>query len=89
MVTLKFTCPVCGYLDLHEPPRLPSGAGSDEICPSCGFQFGVSDDDEGLSYDQWRSNWVSRGCPWSSRGIQSPPNWNPIVQLASITAQNS
>ena len=26
--------------------------GSYEICPSCGFQFGVSDDDLGSTYEQ-------------------------------------
>ena len=38
-------CPVCGYRKLREKPRTYDGGGSFEICPSCGFQFGVSDDD--------------------------------------------
>ena len=50
-----FTCPVCGYDRLVEPPRTKCG-GSWEICPSCGFQFGVSDEDEDYTDEQWRDN---------------------------------
>jgi len=39
-------------------PHTPSGP-SYEICPSCGFQFGVSDDDQGYEYEQWREMWLS------------------------------
>ena len=53
MAEMKFTCPVCGYPELEEPPRSPrTGGGSYEICPSCGFQFGVTDDDKGVSYEE-------------------------------------
>jgi hypothetical protein len=33
---------------------LISGGGSYEICPSCGFRFGATDNDEGISYASWR-----------------------------------
>ncbi len=42
---MSYTCPVCGYPCLTERPRLPrSGGGWFEICPSCGSQFGLTDD---------------------------------------------
>lgn len=81
-------CPVCGYPDLEEPPRSPrTGAGSYEICPSCGFEFGVTDDDLGYSYDSWRQLWIDKGMPWSSEGIEPEPDvWNPVAQLRVIEA---
>jgi hypothetical protein len=74
-------CPVCGYPELREPPRSRSGGGSYEICPSCGFQFGVSDDDSGWTYLRWRQRWRDDGMIWSSHGIPKPPKWNPRAQL--------
>ena len=47
---MNHKCPVCGYPKLEEAPRTQAGGGSYEICPSCGFQFGVSDDDRGFTY---------------------------------------
>ena len=81
-----FTCPVCGFPDLTEPPRSPTtSAGSYEICPSCGFQFGVTDDDKGVSYLEWRANWIAKGMPWDSSGLEDPPpDWNPSEQLKRV-----
>jgi hypothetical protein len=62
------TCPVCGFNDLNEPPYSRDGHGLFEICPSCGFQFGVTDDDLGMSFREWRESWVAKGMPWSSKG---------------------
>ena len=81
MAVPMHACPVCGYPHLEEPPRSSSGGGSYEICPSCGFQFGVTDDDEGLTYEQWRTRWVAAGMPWSSVGGPPSPGWNPAEQL--------
>jgi hypothetical protein len=80
------SCPVCGYPDLSEPPRGAQGGGSYEICPSCGFQFGVSDDDEGHSYATWRTRWRASGMPWSSRGLKKPAGWNPANQIQPLEA---
>ena len=72
--------------------RLPGayGASTDgvrrrffEICPSCGFQFGVSDDDRGITYEQWREQWRARGMPWSSSN-PPPKGWDPARQLAEL-----
>lgn len=79
MSHLTHHCPVCGYSGLQEPPvSAISGGGSYEICPSCGFQFGVTDDDEGYSFLEWRKKWVSEGMRWSSISLVSPDNWDPL-----------
>lgn len=76
-------CPVCGYPELQDPPRSPSGGASYEICPSCGFEFGVTDDDLGLSPTEWRHRWVADGMPWSSTS-PTPAGWDPATQLQSV-----
>lgn len=84
MKTASHTCPVCGYSKLKQAPRSTSGGGSYEICPACGFQFGVSDDNDGISYNQWRESWITRGLPWSSIGIPQPKKWDAITALAKL-----
>ena len=80
--TVTFECPVCTYPYLHEPPYSKSGSGSYEICPSCGFEFGVTDDDQGYSHWQWRKKWMDKGMPWMSRKIRrKPDDWNPQDEL--------
>lgn len=79
-----FVCPVCGFPGLLERPRGSSGGGSYEICPSCGFQFGVTDDDRGYSYDQWRDEWRKRGMPWDNRSTPPPAGWDPVEQLRGV-----
>jgi transcription elongation factor Elf1 len=81
---MSFQCPVCGYPSLDESPRSASGAGSYEICPSCGFQFGVTDDDRGISAEEWRSQWIQEGMKWRGGGAKEPQGWNPVAQLESI-----
>lgn len=77
------TCPVCGYAQLEEPPRNRTGGASMEICACCGFQFGVTDDDHGISYDEYRQGWIKDGMPWTSKQ-HAPKNWSPQTQLASL-----
>jgi len=79
---MAFTCPVCGFPGLNEPPRSAAGGGSYEICPSCGFQFGVSDDDRGETYAGWRARWLAEGARWHSAN-PSPAGWDPHAQLRS------
>lgn len=83
---MRYQCPVCGYPGLEDPPRSPvSGGGSYEICPSCGFEFGVTDEALGLSYQEWRERWIARGMPWDSAGIRpAPDDWDPVSQLAGL-----
>lgn len=81
---MNHTCPVCGYPKLKEAPRTKSDGGSYEICPSCGFEFGVTDDDRGFTYQTWRAKWEQAGMPWS--GAAKPPkDWNPVVQLRKVS----
>lgn len=81
---MPYTCPVCGLPGLTEIPRTEKGAGSYEICPSCGFQFGVSDDNRGFTYEQWRERWIKHGMPWDKGRTKPPPGWDPQEQLRNI-----
>lgn len=81
-VTSRWICPVCGYPGLTEPPRSDNGGGSYDICWSCGFEFGVTDDDRGYTYGDWRARWIGRGMPWDSTNLRPPPEgWDPGRQL--------
>lgn len=80
---MNHKCPVCGYPKLTEVPHTHAGGGSYEICPSCGFQFGVSDDDAGFTYEQWREKWRNAGMKWSSNQ-KAPVDWDPEAQLKTI-----
>ena len=82
---MKHMCPVCGYPHLNEVPRKKGNRASFEICPSCGFQFGVSDDDAGHTFQEWRASWIERGMPWSSRQ-PTPLNWDAAAQVAKLPA---
>lgn len=79
----SFVCPVCRFPDLYEQPVYEDGGVSDEMCPSCGFQFGYDGNSES-SFEEWRLDWISRGMPWSSRGIPRPSDWNPEAQLRNL-----
>jgi hypothetical protein len=81
----KNTCPVCAYPTLNEPARSKSGGGSYEICPSCGFQFGVDDDDKGITFEQWRKTWLAAGAKWSSKGIAMPKGWDGVKQCVALS----
>lgn len=75
-------CPVCRYPNLYEPPYDQWGYGSYEICPCCGFEFGL---DEGLAREEafiaWREQWARAGYPWFSSVRTAPEGWNPLDQL--------
>jgi len=86
---MKHFCPVCGYELDFEPWDGDSPA--DEICPSCGIQFGYDDfvadgDLEARKeiYDRWRESWIKQGMRWFSSGRPQPPDWNPEEQLRRL-----
>lgn len=81
------TCAACGWRHLKEPQRSVSGGASHEICPSCGFESGYTDDDQGLTYEQWRQAWVSNGMQWASKGVERPDAWNPFMQLQALVSR--
>ena len=78
-----YRCPVCGYPGLDEPPRTEESGASYEICPSCGFEFGVTDEDRGISYEQWRREWIAGGMRWWSRR-RPPAGWDSQAQLREL-----
>ncbi|RJF91153.1 hypothetical protein D3876_13560 [Sphingomonas cavernae] len=74
-----FQCPVCGYRD----EKLPSYDDDEEtwyqeICPSCGTQFGY--DDATISPTQLRSRWLASGAKWWSEG-RPPADFDGREQL--------
>ena len=79
---MKHTCPICGWPELHEPPRNDFGGASFEICPCCGFEFGFDDDDQGVTYEQARKRWSGGGMQWWSPSRPAPAPWNATRQLA-------
>ena len=66
---MKHLCPVCGQAALNEAPHSLTGSASLEICPSCGYHFGVDDEDRGRSYASWRAEWLARGGQRAAAGV--------------------
>jgi rRNA maturation protein Nop10 len=81
-------CPVCGYL-LHAPAWV-GDLPSDDICPSCGIQFGYADAAPGSParrqeiYRAWRRNWIEGGTKWHSTAQDPPAGWDQVKQLQRI-----
>jgi hypothetical protein len=82
-------CPICGFPDLRDPPRRSKQDSSHEICRSCGFEFGVSDNDQGFTDEQWRKKWIDNGMRWQSAGCKPADGWNPIEQLRNLVKRAS
>lgn len=78
---MLYVCPVCGYPDLNRDPK---SLACFEICPCCGFQFNVTDDDEGYTFEQWRAKWIAGGMVWSEDYLSPPANWDPVKQLGNV-----
>ena len=66
-------CPVCGYNQLSETPYDRHGYPSYEICDCCGFEYGVTDDDQGFTFQSYRKKWIEEGCPYFGR--DRPKDW--------------
>jgi len=93
MDTLKNLCPVCGF-DLGFP-AWDGDFPSDDICLSCGIQFGYTDFAGGDKaarqelYKEWRERWLMGGMRWNGEGEDPPENWNPVKQLRRIGVEVS
>ena len=84
----KNNCPVCGFglkWDLDE------ATSANEICPSCGTQFGYDDAirykrDEltQLVYRNLRKKWIEDGMRWDKGQSDPPEDWNPEEQLENV-----
>jgi len=87
---MRYTCPVCGYPNLTDPPWSSESGGSLEICPSCGVQFGYTDAAGGdlqarkNVWEGWRRMWIERGMDWDRGRSSPPPDWDPVKQLRNI-----
>ncbi len=79
------TCRVCGYTDAIFFPWGKDGkTPSFEICDCCGYQFGKTDDDEGITFEQYRTRWIAGGMVWDKGRSEPPLNWNPVMQLENL-----
>ena len=88
---MSYKCPACGYAGLHDPPWR-DGSSSDDICPSCGIQFGNHDlagrdpAERAQIHLEWRRRWIAEGSKWHSQKAGPPPEgWDPAAQLRSVT----
>lgn len=94
MTSLDATrCPVCGYPGLAGPPWT-GNSPSDEICPSCGTQFGYDDAAGGdlarrrQRHRELREAWIATGPRWYSRARQPPSGWDPGAQLQAVVNED-
>lgn len=81
---MENVCPVCGYDGLEEMPYDEEDCyPSWEICECCGFQYGFTDYDEGISFEEYRKQWVTEGANWRIRDLK-PLSWDLGAQLKRI-----
>ena len=72
---MKYTCPVCGFDRLNEPPTGWS------ICRCCLTEFGYSD--ASWTHLELRQDWIAAGAPWGG-GLPEPEGWSAVSQLRNI-----
>lgn len=70
---MPYTCPVCGYLEMPNPPE------DYNICSCCGTEFGYEDIE--LTHEQLRGKWMYDGYPWFSTFTKPPAGWSARGQL--------
>lgn len=90
---MNYMCPVCGYPHLRKPAYdVPlrkdapfyDGEPSYGICPSCSFEFGFTDTDQGFTFEQWRQKWINGGMIWREGRGSAPKDWDPRKQVAKV-----
>ncbi|MBD7912472.1 hypothetical protein [Clostridium cibarium] len=79
----KYTCHVCGYPNLDEPPRGIDGKiPSFDICDCCGVEFGYEDTSE-ANIIRYRQKWIEAGGEWFCKEMK-PADWDMKKQLKNI-----
>jgi hypothetical protein len=93
-----FSCPICGYDRLDEPPYDENGNSSFDICPCCGIEFGYEDsrlindtfidreDPKGKYIHNWnrlQTEWKKKCKLWHFPKYKLN-NWDPIKQLKNV-----
>lgn len=69
---MTYTCPVCGY-------GMPYAPEDNNICSSCGTEFGY--DDVRRSHSEIARKWIASGAKWFSSYVARPAHWNPWEQM--------
>lgn len=74
VLSQKYICPICGYNKLKEDPYHNGVLASFDICPCCGFEFGVTygnelDEEMGIyseeqAIEYYRKIWILTGALW-------------------------
>ncbi len=77
-----YTCPVCGFPELDEPPYDEAKCPTYIICPCCGVEFGF--DDATATFKELRQKWKAQGMPWRSTSQPPPLGWSPKKQLNAV-----
>ena len=83
-------CPVCGYDDLPEVPYDSYGFPTYVICPCCGYEFGFDDESKGISFSEYRDNWISNVFRFFNKK-RKPKEWGETEmqrQLGNIKKVN-
>ena len=96
---MLYTCPICGFDQLDQPPYDPeTGNESHDICSSCGFEYGYTDDGAAsgkypldwtreMIIKDYREQWIESGMKWAFPDDQHnlmPEGWDPVAQLNNI-----
>lgn len=79
----KYTCHVCGYPELSDPPWGDDGKSSSfDICPCCGVEYGYEDAREAAML-KFRQQWIASGGKWFNERLK-PRDWDMKKQLLNI-----
>jgi hypothetical protein len=89
---VPYTCPTCGFPELTDPPYRKNGKPdysnegepSYDICDCCNYQFGRTDLDEEITFEEYRKEWIREGMKWDKGRTEPPKDWDPTKQLLNI-----
>lgn len=80
---MSYNCPVCGFPELTDPPY-DGLEPSYDICDCCRYQFGKTDLDEEINFEEYRKKWIEDGMKWDKGRTAPPKGWSPKKQLLNI-----